>query len=124
MKAWTNIEVDAVESELQLKLPGLYRKLLVEIGHGNAGDIEIYHPKEIQQLYEFHFEVPSDLSRVYFPFGCNNRTQELWLIDISKETAATIWHETHPDDYPDERWLSYEFWVLEHQKQLPEEPVL
>jgi hypothetical protein len=119
VKKLTNFQIDEIESELGLELPGLYRKLLVEIGHGEYGDIEIYHPKEINGLYEFHFEVPSELFNVFFPFGCNNRTQEIWLIDPSKELAANIWHETHPESYPDEGWLPYDQWILEHGNELP-----
>ena len=119
METLTNFEIDEIESELGFELPGLYRKLLAEIGHGEYGDIEIYHPRAIHKLYEFHFEVPSDLFRVYFPFGCNNRTQEIWLIDPTKEVASTIWHETHPESYPDEIWLPYEQWILEHDNELP-----
>ncbi|SHH10593.1 SMI1/KNR4 family protein [Massilia sp. CF038] len=119
MQKLTNPEIDAIESDLGFQLPGLYRKLLIEIGHGECDGFEIYHPREISGLYEHHFDNPADLFRSYFPFGCNNRMQEICLIDPSREVAASIWHETHPDDYPDERWLPYEQWMLEHDSKLP-----
>lgn len=119
MQTLTNVAIDEIESELGFGLPRLYRKLLVEIGHGEFGDIEIYHPQEIHKLYEFHFDNPADLFSVYFPFGCNNRTQEICLINLLKDAAANVWHETHPESYPDERWLPYEQWILEHDNELP-----
>lgn len=107
----SNTEIDAMEQALGHKLPGLYRKLLVEEGFGTFGSREIYDPRRIPEIYGCHFDEPSDLFSRYFPFGCDNETQELWMISVSAETAATIWHETNPDDYPDEEWLPYEVWI-------------
>ena len=103
-----------MEQELGHKLPGLYRKLLVEEGFGSFGTREIYDPKRITEIYGCHFEDPKDLFNRYFPFGCDNETQELWIISVADERAATIWHETHPDDYLDEDWLPYEGWITKH----------
>ena len=110
----SNTEIDAMEQELGHKLPGLYRKLLVEEGFGSFGTREIYDPKRITEIYGCHFEDPKDLFNRYFPFGCDNESQELWIISVADERAATIWHETHPDDYLDEDWLPYEGWITKH----------
>jgi hypothetical protein len=116
----TNSEVTRAEGRLGIALPGLYRKLLVEIGHGIYGQKkecpsnttkEIYHPESVRKLYEAFFEDQSALFSPYFPFGCDNEKQELWIIDATREKAASIWHETHPDDWSEERWMSYEDWV-------------
>ena len=119
MKQLSNSELDAIESQFPVRLPGLYRKLLVEIGAGNDRDVEIYPPLEIEEMYRFHFEDPRQLFNIYFPIGCSNRSQEIWLIRIEDDCIASIWHETHPDDYPEERWLSYEQWLAEHESILP-----
>ena len=111
-----NTEIDPIECEIGHKLPALYRKLLVEEGCGTFGNSEIYDPRCISEIYSHHFEDQNDLFIRYFPFGCNNETQEIWLILVHEEKAASIWHETHPDDYADEEWLDYEFWSLKHLK--------
>ena len=36
------------------------------------------------------------------------------MIDAKSEMAASIWHETVPDDWPDEEWLSYEDWIMKY----------
>jgi hypothetical protein len=107
----SNVELDGIEQGLHLKLPGLYRKLLVELGHGgfNHGQ-EIYHPSQVQGLYESFFYGP-ELFNPYFPFGCDNKKQEIWVIYASTERAASIWHETVPDDWDDEEWLQYDLWI-------------
>ncbi|MBB6563643.1 hypothetical protein HNP48_006367 [Acidovorax soli] len=33
--------------------------------------------------------------------------------------AAAIWHETHPESYPDERWLDWAQWLAQHGQGLP-----
>lgn len=109
-----NAEIDAIERALGCRLPGLYCKLLVEEGYGPLGDsAEIYHPAEVRKLYEPFFDDPARLFDPYFPFGCQNATQELWVIDASTERAASISHETVPDDWPGEEWLPYERWIQE-----------
>jgi hypothetical protein len=118
MTPLSNTDIDALERTLSFTIPGLYRKLLVEIGYGQIGDVEIYHPKNISELYEFHFENKEDLFTNYFPFGCDNRAQDIWLIRPSDERAASISHETHSDDYDDESWLEYHDWIAAHTKQL------
>lgn len=103
MEPLTNPQIDDLEKCLGVSFPGLYRKLLVEIGHGiMPTGRQIYHPAEIRPLYESFFEDPSQLFNPYFPFGCDNRRKEVWIIDSNRELAASISHETVPDDWPDE----------------------
>jgi len=105
-------EIDSLERELGAKLPALYRKLLVEFGHGRfASTAEIYHPSVIRGLYKSFFDDPAQLFDVYFPFGCHNERQELWVIDVSTQRAASIWHETLPDDWLEEDWLEFDDWM-------------
>jgi len=111
----TNPEIDLVEQSLGVTLPGLYRKLLNEIGPGRIGSsAELYDPLQVRELYEPFFDDPSLLFHPYFPFGCDNGKQELWVIDSANEFAASIGHETVPDAWPDEEWLAYEEWVQRH----------
>lgn len=112
MPPLSNSEIDVIETALGSPLPGLYRRLLAELGPGPVGEnAEIYHPIIVRELYESFFDDPEQLFNSYFPFGCDNRKQELWVIDAATERAAAIWHETVPDDWPDEEWLPYESWV-------------
>lgn len=115
MKLLTNKEIDEIESSLGRGIPRFYRKLLVEIGFGESGDIVLYHPKEIDDLYELKFDKEKLLYKKYFPFGCNNRTQELWIIDLEQDCVASIYHETYEDDWPQEDWKEYELWALENK---------
>jgi len=115
MPRLTNSEIDTCEDSLGCTVPGLYRKLLVEIGHGTVSPTaEIYHPLSVRDLYEPFFDNPERLFAPYFPFGCEKYLQEIWVIDASRERAASIWHETVPDDWPEEEWLSYEDWVAKY----------
>jgi hypothetical protein len=123
MQRLTNPEVTQIARTLGVELPGLYRKLLVEVGYGIYGQKpecawattkEIYHPASVRELYKDFFDDPGALFTRYFPFGCDNEKQELWIIDPANERVASIWHETHPDDWPDERWMSYEDWCIAH----------
>ncbi len=120
MTPLTNAEIDAIESCLGVQLPGLYRKVLVEIGHGTYGQRadakwntskEFYHPDSVAELYQDFFDDPSMLFTRYFPFGCDNDKQEVWIVDANKEKAASIWHETHPDDWEEEQWMEYADWI-------------
>ncbi|MGP0064965.1 MAG: hypothetical protein ACLQGP_15375 [Isosphaeraceae bacterium] len=115
MPELTNSEVDLAERALGVKLPGLYRKLLVELGPGRIGSsAELYHPLEIRGLYEPFFDDSGQLFHPYFPFGCDDGKQEIWVIDSATERAASIWHETVPEAWPDQEWLEYEEWVIRH----------
>ena len=115
MPTFSTSEIDAMERGLGVTLPGLYRTLLVHVGSGPVGDVaEIYHPSIVRELYEPFFDDPGQLFHPYFPFGCHKRKQELWVIDSAKERAAVIWHETVPDDWPEEEWLPYETWIRQH----------
>ncbi len=110
-------QIDTCEQHLGYSIPTLYRRLLTDIGPGRQGDGELYHPEEIATLYAHHFEAPDQLFRVYCPFGCNHRTQDIWLIRIQDLAVAAIGHETHPDDYPEEVWLPFEQWLVAHRPQ-------
>lgn len=115
MPTMSNMEIDEIERSHEMCLPGLYRRLLVEVGYGRVGpNAELYHPARIRELFETFFDDPSRLFHPYFPFGCRDDTQEVWVIDAEMELAASIWHETVPDDWPDEQWLPYEEWVRKH----------
>lgn len=114
MPALSSGEIDAIERDLSTTLPGLYRRLLADIGPGTFGAVQIYHPNEVRDLYEPFFDDPRQLFNPYFPFGSHNRKQELWVIDAASGTAASIGHETVPDDWPQEQWLSYEEWIERH----------
>ncbi len=104
-----------IERSLGVALPALYRDLLREVGYGAVGpDAEIYDPRSVADLYLDFFDDPRQLFEKYFPFGCQSREQELWIIDPARERAAAIWHEYVPDDWADERWLPYARWVARH----------
>jgi hypothetical protein len=112
MPPLTNPEIESIEQALGYKLPGLYHRLLFEVGPGPLGsEAEIYHPQAVRELYKPFFDDPRQLFNPYFPFGCQNRKQELWVIDASSEKAASIWHEAVPDDWPNAEWLPYETWI-------------
>jgi hypothetical protein len=106
----TQAEIDAAEAAIGVRFPSFYRQLLSEVGHRRRGDCEIYHPAGIRVLYEPFFDNPAQLCAPYFPFGCDNRLQEIWVIDGAAERAASSWHETVPDDWAEEQWLPYGEW--------------
>jgi hypothetical protein len=111
MPRLTHPEMDAIERACGHKLPELYRSLLANVGYGPVGTAaEIYHPLAIKELYEPFFDKPAQLFDLYFPFGCQNVTQEIWVIDVSREVAASLWHETVPEDWDGEEWLPYDLW--------------
>ena len=123
MTRLTNAEIDAIESRLGVRLPGLYRKLLVEVGHGAFGQRadaewntskELYHPDDVAGLYCDFFDDHSVLFSRYFPFGCDNDKQEVWVIDAAQEKAAGISHETHPNDWNEGPWVEYADWITAH----------
>jgi hypothetical protein len=112
--------VTQIERQLGIVLPPLYRTILIERGFGSYGQRancalnttrEIYHPESVTELYGSFFDDPSMLYAPYFPFGCNNETQDLWIIDAARGLAASICHETVPDDWPDAEWISYDNWL-------------
>jgi hypothetical protein len=113
MKKLSAEEIHKTEQELGVVLPTLYRTLLQEIGYGQLDrgrSREIYHPSQIAGIYEDVFDDPDWLFNIYFPFGSNERKQDIWVIDVRREKAATIWHESHPDDWCEMEWLPYEQW--------------
>lgn len=75
MKPLTPLELDALEARLQRPIPAAYRELLTHTGAGEHGDVQVYHPLEIEEAYQYHFEEPEELFNTYFPFGCNQRSQ-------------------------------------------------
>jgi hypothetical protein len=110
MTALTSAQIDAIEAAVGIRL-----RLLMEFGPGPVGGAaEIYHPSSVRDLCEPFFDDPAQLFDPYFPFGCQNRNQELWVIDAAAERAASIWHETVPDDWPDEQWLPYDDRLARH----------
>ena len=112
MKTLSETDVTKAEAELGISLPRFYRKFLIEEGYGETtSDKEIYHPLEILELYENKFDDEELLFKKYFPIGCNNKSQELWIIDINKDKISSISHETHEDDWPNEIWCEYSQWV-------------
>jgi len=143
MSRLTYSEIDEIERLLGHKLPALYRRLLVEIGYGPVGgapgsdppfigrefsvsevkygpvtgfDAVIYHPLAVEEIYQNAFEDPEELFNPYFPFGCQNITQELWVIDASREAAASVWHETFSREWENEEWLPYDLWIERYLK--------
>jgi hypothetical protein len=120
MQKLTTTDLDAAEMTLGVRLPALYREILVELGLGAFDKREIYHPLAVRDLYEPFFDDPTQLFAPYFPIGCDNRTQELWIIDATTNRAASIWHETVPEDWPDEEWLDFDQWRHKYIAQLSE----
>lgn len=114
MRRLTDAEISAAEAAVGRPLPELYRRLLAEVGYGSRGQLQIYHPAVVRELYEPFFDDPARLFTPYFPIGCDNELQEVWAIDASTQRAASIGHETVPDDGPDEKWLGYEEWFEQH----------
>jgi len=110
----TPAEIDAAEADIGVRFPSFYRQLLIEVGQGRRGDHEIYHPSVVKELYEPFFDDPSQLFAPYFPFGCDNKLQEIWIIDADAGRAASIWHETVPEDWPEEQWLPCDEWRQRH----------
>ncbi len=122
MTSLTNPVIEEIERTLGHKLPGLYHRLLFELGPGPvSSDSAIYHPLEVCELYGSFFD-DSRLFNPYFPFGYQSQTQEMWVIDASAEKAASIWHETVPDDWPEEEWLPYEIWIERYLEPLVPQP--
>jgi len=111
MPVLSETEIDEFERSINARLPTLYRSLLQEVGAGKyGGHSEIYHPDEIYALFEQFFDAPEQIFQPYYPFGGDDLDQVVWVIDARTERAATIWHETVPDDWPEEEWLPYDEW--------------
>ncbi len=111
MAILSSSELASLERDLGHPFPPIYRDLLRSLGNGrHSSDVTVYHPSEICELYSHHFESDGDLFNRYFPFGCNEAEQAIWLVDVRSGYVATIDHETHPDDYPDEGWLKSDEW--------------
>ena len=112
MPPLSNAKIETIEQALGRKLHGLYHRLLFAIGPGAFGKAaEIYHPLAVREVYEPFFDDPAQWFNPHFPFVCQNAQQELWILDASAEKAASIWHETVPDDWPEEEWLEYDKWI-------------
>jgi hypothetical protein len=109
MAAYTPEEINAFEHDNRVKLPDRLSSFLRVHGPGHYGDIEIYPLDQIYGIYEDFFDDPSQIFRQWLPFGCNNKTQEMWVLDLSASSPefARIWHETVPDAWDDENWVSW-----------------
>lgn len=109
MPAYSDGQISAFETANALRLPGRLSSFLREHGPGRYGDIEIHPLEQIHGIYADFFDDPEDLFSRWLPFGCNNLTQELWVLDISEPPPkfAKIWHETVPDDWADEGWRAF-----------------
>lgn len=113
MTPLTSTEISSCEFAITHSLPGVYRDLLQRVGHGATDSgLIVYHPSEIYELYRHHFESAGELYLRYFPIGCDEAEQTIWLVDVASGRVASIWHETHPDDYPEEDWLEPDDWLL------------
>lgn len=108
----SNSEIDAIESELGQSFPGLYRKFLVELGHGFtlAGN-QIFCPKEINDRCQQMFDDLTQMFEAYFIFGCGGNGETIWVIHLSKELAASIPRETPLEEWSKETWLEYHDWI-------------
>lgn len=117
MEKISNQEIDQVENELGARLPGLYRKLLVEEGYGRSasGEAELYAPLTIRDQYKKFFLEPEKGLNPYFPIGYNKLTHEIWVLDAEKELAASIPDEKTQRslDDCDVEWLAYEDWTIQ-----------
>lgn len=103
-------EIDRIERELGHTLPPFYRRLLRANGPGPIGKHgHLYDPLITRGMYAI-FDQPDDLFGRYFPFGYQVRKDQLWLIDIALDKAATMWFQSAPD-CEDDDWLDYETWL-------------
>jgi hypothetical protein len=96
MKLLTNKGIDEIEGALGRETPRFYRKLLVEVGFGESGDIELYHPKEIDELYEFKFDdeerFPHDRHAGYRMYQQTN-SSEHWPFICSHSGKMMRWQQ-------------------------------
>ena len=70
MPKLTNPEIEDIERAFGHELPGLYHRLLFELGFGLLGpNAEIFHPLAVRELDEPFFDGPGQLFNRYFPFG-------------------------------------------------------
>jgi hypothetical protein len=99
MQKLTQADIDVIEDHLDVSLPDLYQKLLLEVGYGKYGQKaestfntikEIYHPELISTLYDGFFDDPSELFDRYVLFGYDLHKQELWVIDALSKKVANI----------------------------------
>ena len=111
MPALSFAEVDLAEHSLGVELPGLYRRLLTEIGPGASTRRPASTLAGSRALRPV-LRRPVAIVPSLLPFGCHHGKQEMWIIDAAAERAASIWHETVPDDWPEEEWLEYDEWVV------------
>ena len=115
MNKLSNPEIDNIEKALGYKLPGLYRKLLVEEGFGILpnGASEIYDPKMITKLCEEFFSKQTKIFCPFVPFGSNRNFEKIWVINSLKESVANAPVHNKPYDLAKAnlRWLSYYDWA-------------
>jgi hypothetical protein len=108
MKRYTNEQLNELEARGGFVLPGALRDFLVAEGAGRYGNVEIYAPETVDALYRDFFDDPSELFRLYIPFGETKQEQEMLVYRVSDGTSAKIWHETVPDDWPEEDWAPFD----------------
>jgi hypothetical protein len=106
MPVYTSAMIAAFESCNGMVVPDRLAAFLQSRGSGVYGAVEIHDLGVIFDRYAEFFDDPAQIFSRYLPFGCNNDTQGLWVLDLSRERAkfAKIWHETVPDDWTDETW--------------------
>lgn len=110
-RRYSEADLAEIERELGRPLPRAYRRVLLTHGSGEIRpSLEVHAPGEIQERYADHFE-RDELFEVYWPIGCNNDSQELYMLRVGTDEIATIFHEVHPDDYADETWVPSTKWV-------------
>jgi hypothetical protein len=109
MAAYTPQEINVFEHDNRVKLPDRLCSFLRVHGPGHYEYIEIYSLDQIYGIYADFFDDPTEIFSRWLPFGCNNNTQELWVLDLSTSSPkfAKIWHETVPDAWDDENWVSW-----------------
>jgi hypothetical protein len=107
MRTYTLEELTAFESQNDVALPQPLRHFLLSHGAGAHRNAMIYEPEKVQPLYAEFFDDPSELFRTYLPFGEHTAEQVMLVYRITDGKYASIWHETVPEDWPEEEWSSF-----------------
>ena len=110
MPPYTREQIEAFEAANRVMIPDRLVRFLLSVGPGQFNDVEVYRPEDVRGLYEDFFDNSGVLFARYLPFGCNNRKQEVWVLDVSVSPVrySKICHETVPDDWPEERWMPFD----------------
>ncbi len=108
MKKLTNAEVHDIEEKTSIKLPGLFHKLLVELGYGQLSErMEIYHPLRVPHSLITDSEM--------IVFGQNKSQKSFFVIDSRKELVADILAKDISNLQEVHNWLEYSDWLCCHQ---------